>query len=163
MPLKGQLWTRSERNLKEPDVHPLRRALAAVVAAGEIALLGWLWFGPALAIRSVDTTGAHHLTSSQVAAAAGLNGGGSVLAVDGESDRLRLLNQVWTQDKGLRHFSPWNLAKSVSVEQSSAPCSMARAARCASDVRFPPVPRGRSNSRRTRRWRGPGCTIVAGV
>ena len=77
-PLKGQLWTRSERNLKEPDVHPLRRALAAVVAAGEIALLGWLWFGPALDIRSVDTTGAHHLTSSQVAAAAGLNGGGSV-------------------------------------------------------------------------------------
>ena len=96
-PLKGQLWTRSERNLKEPDVHPLRRALAAAVAAGEIGLLGWLWLGPALAIRSVDITGAHHLTSSQVAAAAGLNGGGSVLAVDGESDRLRLLNQVWVR------------------------------------------------------------------
>ncbi len=96
-PLKGQLWTRSERNLKEPDVHPLRRALAALVAAGEIALLGWLWFGSALPVRSVDISGAHHLSATQVTAAAGLNGNRSVLAVDGESDRERLLGQVWVR------------------------------------------------------------------
>ena len=33
------------------------------------------------------------------------------------------------QAKGLRHFSAGNLAKSVSEEQSSAPCSIAKAAR----------------------------------
>jgi cell division septal protein FtsQ len=96
-PLKGQLWTRSERALREPDVHPMRRILAAVVAVAECVLLGWLWFGPALGVRSVDISGAHHLTASQVAAAAGLDGNRSVLAVDGESDRQRLLGQVWVR------------------------------------------------------------------
>src|SRR2546425_2647220 len=96
-PLKGQLWTRSERNLKEPDVHPMRRVLAAVLAVAECAVLGWLWFGPALAVKSVDISGAHHLTAAQVAAAAGLSGDRSVLAVDGESDRRHLLDQVWVR------------------------------------------------------------------
>src|SRR5712691_4225861 len=96
-PLKGQLWMRSERNLKDPDVHPMRRIVATVVAIAEAALLGWLWFGPALAVKSVDISGAHHLTAAQVAAAAGLNGTRSVLAVDGESDRHHLLDQVWVR------------------------------------------------------------------
>jgi cell division septal protein FtsQ len=96
-PLKGQLWTRSESALKEPDVHPLRRIIAAVVAVAELGLLGWLWFGPSLAVRVVEIDGAHHLTPAQVAAAAGLNNGGSVLSVDGESDRRRLLDQVWVR------------------------------------------------------------------
>jgi cell division septal protein FtsQ len=96
-PLKGQLWTRSERALREPDVHPLRRAVAAVVAVAECALLGWLWFGPALPVRSVDVSGAHHLTAAQVAAATGLVDSRSVLAVDAESGRQHLLNQVWVR------------------------------------------------------------------
>ena len=119
-PLKGQLWTRSERNLKEPDVHPLRRALAALVAVAEIALLGWLWFGPALAIRSVDITGAHHLTAAQVAGAAGLNGGGSVLAVDGLSDRQRLLRQVWVRTASVDAALDGSVAVSVSEWQPVA-------------------------------------------
>src|SRR5260370_15757201 len=49
-PLKGQLWTRSERNLKEPDVHPMRRIVAPVVAVPEFAVLGWLSFWPALSV-----------------------------------------------------------------------------------------------------------------
>ena len=96
-PLKGQLWTRSERALREPDVHPLRRAAAALVAVAECVLLGWLWFGPALSVRSVDISGAQHLTAADVAAAAGLSGSQSVLAVDGEADRQRLLGQVWVR------------------------------------------------------------------
>jgi cell division septal protein FtsQ len=96
-PLKGQLWTRSERALREPDVHPLRRALAAAVAVAECALLAWLWFGPALAVRSVDIAGAHHLTAAQVSAAAALNGPGSVIAVDGEAAQQHLLGQVWVR------------------------------------------------------------------
>jgi hypothetical protein len=61
-----------------------------------------------------------------------------------------------THARGLLHFREGKRAKSVSDEQSSAPCSMAKAAKCASDVRLPPVPIGSSNSRRIRRCRGPG-------
>ena len=96
-PLKGQVWTRSERALKDPDVHPMRRILAGAVALAECVVLGWLWFGPALAVKSVDISGAHHLTTAQVAASAGLSGNTSVLAIDGESDRHHLLDQVWVR------------------------------------------------------------------
>lgn len=96
-PLKGQLWTRSEKSLREPDVHWARRAVAASAAIAECALLAWLWFGPAMAIRAVQVDGARHLTSAQVRSAAGLSGGGSVLAVDGETDRQRLLSQTWVR------------------------------------------------------------------
>ena len=96
-PLKGQLWTRSERSLREPDVHWSLRAVAATAAVLEVALLGWLWFGPALAMRTVNVAGAQHLTSLQVAEAAGLANGGSVLSVDGEADRQHLLAQTWVQ------------------------------------------------------------------
>ena len=96
-PLKGQLWTRSERSLREPDVHWSRRALALTVAIAFTALLSWLWFGPALSVRTVDVTGAQHMTSAQVAAAAGLAGGASVLSVDAEADRQKLLSQTWVQ------------------------------------------------------------------
>lgn len=96
-PLKGQLWTRSERNLREPDVHWALRALAVVAAAAECALLGWLWFGPAMSIKTVQVYGAHHLTNAQVAAAAGLSTNASVLSVDGETDRRRLLGLTWVR------------------------------------------------------------------
>ena len=94
-PLKGQLWTRSEKALKEPDVHWSRRAIAGAVAVVECALLAWLVFGPALAVHSVQVTGAQHLTNSQVLSAAGLDAKGSILAVDGQSDQQRLLAQTW--------------------------------------------------------------------
>ncbi len=96
-PLKGQLWTRSEKSLREPDVHWARRAAAAAAAIGECALLGWLWFGPAMPIRTVQVDGVQHLTSAQVRSAAGLSSSGSVLAVDGETDRQRLLRQTWVR------------------------------------------------------------------
>lgn len=95
--LKGQLWTRSEQALKEPDVHWAWRGLAVAVAVAECALLAWLWFGPALAVQTVDVVGAQHMTRAQVARAAGLVEGASVLSVDGESDRQRLLNQTWVR------------------------------------------------------------------
>lgn len=96
-PLKGQLWTRSERSLREPDVHWSLRAIAGAAAVAEIALLGWLWFGPALAIRTVHVEGIQHLTSTQVAEAAGLTQAGSVLSVDGEADQQRVLNLIWVR------------------------------------------------------------------
>src|SRR5437868_9460377 len=77
-PLRGQPGTRSERAMRaasaEPDVHPGWRALATVVALVEAGLLAWLWFGPVMAVRAVEVVGARHLTSSQVAHAAGLQG-----------------------------------------------------------------------------------------
>jgi cell division septal protein FtsQ len=96
-PLKGQLWTRSEESLREPDVHWAWRGLAVAAVVAESAVLAWLWFGPALAVQAVDVQGAQHMTSTQVARAAGLNDGASVLSIDGESGRLRLLNQVWVR------------------------------------------------------------------
>ncbi|HEX3509014.1 MAG TPA: FtsQ-type POTRA domain-containing protein [Candidatus Dormibacteraeota bacterium] len=96
-PLKGQLWTRSEKSLREPDVHWARRALAGLVAVALSGLLAWLWFGPPLSVRTVQVTGAQHLTSAQVAQLAGLAGGASVLSVDAQSDRSKLLNQTWVQ------------------------------------------------------------------
>jgi cell division septal protein FtsQ len=96
-PLKGQLWTRSEKSLQAPDVHWARRAAALLVATALSTLLGWLWFGPPLSVRTVDVTGAQHLTSAQVAQMAGLIGGGSVLSVDAQADRNKLLNQTWVQ------------------------------------------------------------------
>jgi POTRA domain-containing FtsQ-type protein len=94
-PLKGQLWTRSERALKEPDVHWSRRAIASAVAVLECALLAWLLFGPVFAVRAVHVTGAQHMSPAQVAAVAGLAANGSVLTVDGLSDQQKLLGQTW--------------------------------------------------------------------
>jgi cell division septal protein FtsQ len=96
-PLKGQLWTRSEESLREPDVHWAWRGLAGAVAIAEAALLAWLWFGPPLTVQTIDVQGAQHMTRTQVARAAGLSDGTSVLAVDGETERLRLLNQDWVR------------------------------------------------------------------
>jgi cell division septal protein FtsQ len=96
-PLKGQLWTRSEQALREPDVSWTWRGLAVGAAVAEVALLAWLWFGPPLAVQTIDVVGAQHMTRAQVARAAGLAEGASVLSVDGESDRQRLLNQTWVR------------------------------------------------------------------
>ena len=96
-PLKGQLWTRSEQALREPDVHWAWRGVAVGVAVAECALLAWLWFGPSLQVQRVDVTGAQHMTRAQVAWAAGLVEGASVLSVDGESSRRRLMNQTWVR------------------------------------------------------------------
>ena len=96
-PLKGQLWTRSEQALREPDVHWAWRGVAVGVAVAECALLAWLWFGPSLQVQIVDVTGAQHMTRAQVAWAAGLVEGASVLSVDGESSRRRLMNQTWVR------------------------------------------------------------------
>jgi cell division septal protein FtsQ len=94
-PLKGQLWTRSEKALKEPDVHWFRRVAAGAVAVVEGVLLAWLLFGPATAIRSVEVHGAVHTTAAQVVSAAGLDKAGSILSVDPAAEEQRLLNQTW--------------------------------------------------------------------
>jgi cell division septal protein FtsQ len=96
-PLKGQLWTRSEQALREPDVHWAWRGLAVGAAVAECALLVWLWLGPALAVQNIDIVGAQHMTRAQVTRAAGLSEGASVLSVDGESSRQHLLNQTWVR------------------------------------------------------------------
>ena len=119
-PLQGQVWTRSEKALREPDVRWAWRGLAAVVAAAEIALLGWLWFGPALALGSIDVSGAHHLTATQVARAAGMNGSASILSVDGESAKQRLLNQVWIRAAVVQPQLPGTVTIQISEWQPVA-------------------------------------------
>jgi POTRA domain, FtsQ-type len=119
-PLKGQLWTRSEKSLREPDVHWARRAVAMGVAVALSGLLGWLWFGPALSVQTVEVTGSDHLTSDQVAQLAGLAGGASVLSVDAEADRAKLLNQTWVQGATVIPYLPGSVLVHISEWQPVA-------------------------------------------
>ena len=119
-PLRGQLWTRSERALKEPDVHWGWRALAAAAAGAEMVLLVWLWFGPALSVHTVQVLGAHHLSTSQIAQAAGLTGDGSVISVDGVSAEERLQAQVWVRAATVQPQLPGTVVVQVSEWQPVA-------------------------------------------
>jgi len=119
-PLKGQLWTRSEKSLREPDVHWARRAVAMGVAVALCSVLGWLWFGPALSVTTVQVTGAQHLTSAQITQMAGLGGGASVLSVDAEADRLKLLNQTWVQGATVIPQLPGSVLVEISEWQPAA-------------------------------------------
>lgn len=119
-PLKGQLWTRSEKSLREPDVYWARRALAMGVAVALCSVLGWLWFGPALSVTTVQVTGAQHLTSAQITQMAGLGGGASVLSVDAEADRLKLLNQTWVQGATVIPQLPGSVLVEISEWQPAA-------------------------------------------
>jgi cell division septal protein FtsQ len=119
-PLKGQLWTRSEQALREPDVHWAWRGLAAGVALLETVLLGWLWFGPTLAVQSIDVQGAQHMTRAQVARAAGVADGASVLSVDAESAHQRLLNQTWVRTAAVVPQLPGNVVIRVTEWQPIA-------------------------------------------
>jgi cell division septal protein FtsQ len=119
-PLKGQLWTRSERALREPDVHPAWRALAGLAAAVEVGLLVWLWFGPALAVQTVQVTGAHHMTTAQIERAAGVSGGASIISVDGESGSQKLLSQTWIRTATVEPIMPGVVKIQVSEWQPVA-------------------------------------------
>jgi len=113
-PLRGQLWTRSEKALREPDVAWGWRALAIAAAGVETALLVWLWFGPALAVNSVRVVGAHHMTAAQVAAAAGINSSSSVISVDGQWADGRLRDQVWVRAASVQPELPGTVVIQVS-------------------------------------------------
>ena len=119
-PLRGQLWTRPEGAVREPDVHWARRSLAALVAVGEIALLAWLWFGPLFAVHVVEVFGTRHLTPSEVAQAAGLQGNGSLLSVDGASAQQRLEDQVWVRSATVKPELPGTVVVQVSEWQPVA-------------------------------------------
>jgi cell division septal protein FtsQ len=119
-PLKGQLWTRSEQALREPEVHWAWRGLAAGAAVLETVLLAWLWFGPTLAVHSIDVQGAQHMSRAQVARAAGLVDGTSVLSVDAESAHQRLLNQTWVRTATVVPQLPGNVVIRVSEWQPIA-------------------------------------------
>jgi cell division septal protein FtsQ len=119
-PLRGRLWTRPEKSLREPDVPWTRRVIATLVAGLEAALLGWLWFGPALAVHTVDVVGTRHLSGTQVAQAAGLQGGGSILSVDAISAQDRLLDQVWVRTATVQPQFPGTVMVQVSEWQPVA-------------------------------------------
>src|SRR5205807_2737994 len=113
-PLRGQVWTRPETSTRPPDVHWAWRGLAAVGAAAEIAMLAWLWLGPALAVHSIQVTGSRHLTASEVARVAGLQGNGSVLSVDDTAARQKLEAQVWVRSATVQAQLPGTVIVQVS-------------------------------------------------
>lgn len=95
-PLDGRPWTRPDRPQRRREPTALGwRALAVLAAGLEIGLVAWLWFGPALSVRSIEVFGAHHMTAAQVARGAGVSGGASVLSIDADAAEQRLLDQVW--------------------------------------------------------------------
>jgi cell division septal protein FtsQ len=117
-PLRGQVWTRPDAGQRKADVHWAWRGLAAVVAAGELALLVWLWFGPVFAIHAVQVVGARHLTTSEVTRY--VQGGGSVLAVDGAAAQQRLEDQVWVRSATVQPQLPGTVVVHVSEWQPVA-------------------------------------------
>lgn len=117
-PLRGQVWTRPDAGQRKADVHWAWRGLAAVVAAGELALLVWLWFGPVFAIHAVQVVGARHLTTSEVTRY--VQGGGSVLAVDGAAAQQRLEDQVWVRSATVQPQLPGTVVVRVSEWQPVA-------------------------------------------
>jgi cell division septal protein FtsQ len=119
-PLKGQVWTRSEQSVREPDVHWAWRGLAAGGAIAECVLLAWLWFGPALSVQTVSVEGTQHMTRAQVARVAGLGSGTSVLSVDGESARRHLLSQTWVRAATVDPQLPGTVSITVSEWQPIA-------------------------------------------
>ncbi len=120
-PLEGRVWTRPERPKRRRDIASLgRRALAALVAFAEIVLLGSLWFGHPFAVRTVEVTGARHMTAAQIARAAGVGSGTSVLSIDAEAAQARLLNQVWIRTATVRPELPGMVVIQVSEWQPVA-------------------------------------------
>ncbi|HMJ39469.1 MAG TPA: FtsQ-type POTRA domain-containing protein [Verrucomicrobiae bacterium] len=101
-------------------MHWAWRGLAAGVAVLETVLLAWLWFGPMLAVQSIDVQGAQHMSRAQVARAAGLVDGTSVLSVDAESAHQRLLNQTWVRTATVVPQLPGNVVIRVSEWQPIA-------------------------------------------
>jgi len=119
-PLKGQLWTRSERGLKEPDVSLAWRGAAALAAAAEVGVFLWLWFGPLLAVQTVDVTGTHHLSAAQVEQAAGFGEGSSVISIDGTAGEQRLLSQTWVRTASVQTQLPGTIVIQISEWQPVA-------------------------------------------
>ncbi|HVH63355.1 MAG TPA: FtsQ-type POTRA domain-containing protein, partial [Candidatus Dormibacteraeota bacterium] len=119
-PLQGRPWTRPQRAVRPPDVQWGWRALAALIAAAEIGLLGWLWFGPALSVHSIRVSGGRHMTPEQVTRAAGLSSGNSLLSIDGESAQQRLLAQVWVRTASVQPEFPGTVVIQISEWQPVA-------------------------------------------
>ena len=113
-PLRGQLWTRSEKAMREPDVPWTWRALAIAAAGVEVALLVWLWFGPLLGVSTVRVLGAQHLTASEIAAAAGVGSSSSVISIDGEAAHNHLLREVWIRTATVEPQLPGTVVIQVS-------------------------------------------------
>src|SRR5207249_9956644 len=66
------------------------------------------------AVRTVEVTGAHHMTARQVAGAAGVSGGGSIISIDGQSAEQRLLSQVWIRAATVQPQLPGTVIVQVS-------------------------------------------------
>lgn len=119
-PLGGQLWPRAARPSKDPDVPWTSRIFAVLCAVLEAVLLGWLWFGPALPVRTVEVVGERHLTESQVLQAVGLNGGGSLISVDAEAAQQHLQDLVWVRAAKVQPEFPGTVMVEVSEWQPVA-------------------------------------------
>lgn len=95
VPLSRLEWSRRDTDPRRPPT--AKRFLALVVAAVEAGLLIWLLAGPAFALKSVQVTGARHLTAGEVTKQAGLIEGASVLGLDVDTIRRKLQELPWVR------------------------------------------------------------------
>lgn len=119
-PLRGQLWPRAVKPPTTPQPPWTRRVVAALCAVLEALVLGWLWFGPALSVHSVEVVGSRHLTASQLAHAAGLDANASIVSIDSVSAEQRLLDQVWVRTATVQPQLPGTVVVQVSEWQPVA-------------------------------------------
>lgn len=107
VPISRLEWSRREH---EPHHPPSRlRLLALAGAAVELVVLVWLLAGPVFSLRSIEVTGAHHLSAAQVRAATGLAGHPSVLGLDADTIRRRLELLPWVRSAQVTPHLPGTL------------------------------------------------------
>ena len=95
VPISRLEWSRKENEPRRPTT--AKRLAALALAAVEAVLLTWLLAGPAFALKHVEVSGAHHLSSAEITRQAGLTGGGSVLGLDVDSIRRKLQELPWVR------------------------------------------------------------------
>ncbi|HEX6488211.1 MAG TPA: FtsQ-type POTRA domain-containing protein [Candidatus Dormibacteraeota bacterium] len=95
MPISRLEWSRQEQEPRHPAAG--RRALAVAGVVLEGLLLAWLLLGSALRVTQVAVTGNQHLTAAEVRAASGLSSRPSVIGLDVDTIRRKLLQLPWVR------------------------------------------------------------------
>lgn len=111
----GQL-RRAERNerMRRTSRRYLVR-LVAIVGVVVALLVGWgaLYNSPAFTIENVKVNGVEHLTSSEMSQLANVPAGSTLLRVDTDTIRNRLLQNAWVEDVQVNRVFPSTLEINV--------------------------------------------------
>jgi cell division septal protein FtsQ len=107
-PIKGEAWFRagSSQARGVDRGSRWRRGLAGGLALIELVFLMTVLAHPTFAVRHVEVTGTHRLSSSEVVSRAGLRDAGSIFAVDPSAVGLRLKTSSWVRSSTISETLP---------------------------------------------------------